>query len=212
MSIPEFDSDFGVKLDELLHWRRDVRHFKADAIAPELVRTLLEKAMRAPSVGYSQPWRWVIIESGAKRSAVLKEFEHCNAEALEGYGGEVANLYAKLKLSGLREAPVQIAVFMDCAAETGKGLGQRTMPETRTWSVVMAIHTLWLTARAAGLGLGWVSILNPDTMRDILEISEDFRFVAYLCLGVAEQERETPLLERAGWEKKLNGDDLIFFR
>lgn len=212
MSAPEFDSEFGAKLDELLHWRRDVRHFRRDAVQPELIRDLLERAMRAPSVGYSQPWRWVIVESESKRNEVLREFEQCNAGALTGFSGEVASLYATLKLSGLKEAPVQIAVFIDDEAGTGKGLGQRTMPETRTWSVVMAIHTLWLTARAAGLGLGWVSILNPDSMRDILAMPNSCRFVAYLCVGVAEQDRDTPLLERVGWEKKLKGDDLVFYR
>ena len=212
MSAPEFDASFGTKLDELLHWRRDVRHFRSDPVSPDLVANLLQKAMRAPSVGFSQPWRWVIVASDEKRGAVLNEFERCNADALEGYAGETASLYAGLKLAGLREAPVQIAVFVDCMAETGKGLGQRTMPETRTWSVVMAIHTLWLAARANGLGLGWVSILDPVKMRELLDISSDFRFVAYLCIGVAEEDRETPLLERVGWEQKLKSEDLIFYR
>jgi 5,6-dimethylbenzimidazole synthase len=189
-----------------------VRHFRREPVSADLVQSLLEKAMLAPSVGFSQPWRWLIVESEEKREAVRREFERCNGQALQGYSGDVASQYSKLKLSGLQEAPVQIAVFVDGRSETGKGLGQRTMPETRTWSVMMAIHTLWLTARAVGLGLGWVSIVDPASMRSLLDAPEGWCFLAYLCIGWPEQESEKPLLEQVGWEARLAYDQAVFYR
>jgi 5,6-dimethylbenzimidazole synthase len=212
MKAPEFDIDFCRQLDGLLRWRRDVRHFRPDPVSAELVNSLLEKAMWAPSVGFSQPWRWVVVESEEKREAVRREFEKCNTDALCGYSGETASQYSKLKLSGLKEAPVQVAVFVDTQSGTGKGLGQQTMPETRTWSVVMAIHTLWLAAQAVGLGMGWVSILQPESIRSLLEAHQDWRFVAYLCIGRPEEECEKPLLERVGWEAKLPCEEVVYRR
>lgn len=212
MKAQEFDGEFCTQLDDLLRWRRDVRHFRTDAVSADLVNSLLKKAMLAPSVGFSQPWRWVVVEAEDTRAAVRREFEKCNAEALQGYSGEMAGRYSKLKLSGLREAPVQIAVFVDSRSKTGKGLGQQTMPETRIWSVVMAIHTLWLAARAVGLGLGWVSILNPKSIESLLAASQDWRFVAYLCIGWPEEESEKPLLERVGWEANLPYEEVVFYR
>ncbi len=212
MTGPEFDTEFCHQLDELLHWRRDVRHFRTDAISDELIQSLLKKAMMAPSVGFSQPWRWVVVNSEDGRAAVRREFEKCNIEALQGYSGEIAGRYSKLKLSGLAEAPVQVAVFVNTRSSTGRGLGQQTMPETRIWSVVVAIHTLWLAARAVGLGLGWVSILNPGSMESLLEVPPDWRFLAYLCIGWPDGECEIPLLERAGWEAKLANEEVVFYR
>lgn len=212
MISPEFDPAFCRQLDDLLHWRRDVRHFLPDPVSADIVIALLKKAMLAPSVGFSQPWRWVIVESEHMREAVRREFEKCNAEALQGYSGEIASKYSKLKLSGMREAPVQIAVFLDGQSGIGKGLGQQTMPETRIWSVVMAIHTLWLAARAAGLGLGWVSILNPKSVRSLLEVAEEWCFVSYLCIGRPAQESNTPLLKQVGWETRLPDESVLFYR
>ncbi|MBC8166902.1 MAG: 5,6-dimethylbenzimidazole synthase [Bryobacteraceae bacterium] len=212
MTTPEFDIHFQGQLDDLLHWRRDVRHFHRDPVSPDLLETLLKKAMLAPSVGYSQPWRWVIVETEGKREEVRQEFERCNAQALQGYSGEAATLYSKLKLSGMQEAPVHVAVFFDATSSAGKGLGQRTMPETRIWSVMMAIHTLWLSARAVGLGMGWVSILNPDTMRSSLEVPANWSFLAYLCIGWPIEQSEKPLLEQAGWEARLAYAETVFYR
>ena len=156
---PAFDAAFRARLGALIRWRRDVRRFRRDPVAPKILDELLGLAVLAPSVGYSQPWRFVTVDDPARRRAVQDNFKRANKEALEDYRGDRAKLYAQLKLSGLEEAPVQLAVFCDEATDTGHGLGQRTMPETRRYSVVTAVHTLWLAARAHGLGLGWVSIL-----------------------------------------------------
>ncbi len=134
-----FDLAFRKQLARLLRTRRDVRHFKRDAVDPALVETLLAQAMLAPSVGYSQPWRWVLVEDASLRAAIITNHELANGEASKLYTGERAAEYSALKLAGLREAPVHIAVFADGSAATGHGLGRQTMPETVLWSVVMAI-------------------------------------------------------------------------
>ena len=111
-----------------------------------------------------------------------------------------AGAYAGLKLAGLAEAPCHLAVFTVADPDQGGGLGRQTMPETTAYSTVLAIHTLWLAARAAGLGLGWVSILDPAEVSRALDVPEAWRLVAYLCLGNPATEEATPELERAGWE------------
>ena len=129
-----FDPTFRLQLTQLLGARRDVRHFKRDAVDPALVQTLLAQAMLAPSVGYSQPWRWVLVEDARLRAAIVTNHELANEEAAKLYSDDRAAGYRALKLAGLREAPVHIAVFADGAAGTGHGLGRQTMPDTRFWS------------------------------------------------------------------------------
>ena len=119
-------------------------------------------AALAPSVGNCQPTRFVRVDDEARRAAIRDNFETANREALAAYDGERAGLYARLKLAGLSDAPIQLAVFCDEATEQGHGLGARTMSETRRYSTVCALHTFWLAARARGLGVGWVSILDPE--------------------------------------------------
>lgn len=206
MSGPQFDDRFQRELAELFRWRRDVRRFRTDPVDPDLIDELLELASTAPSVGLSEPWRFVKIGGAEARAAALENFERANASALEGFSGEDAKTYAGLKLSGMREAPVQIAVYCDESGEgaeaKGKGLGAGTMPETRRYSVVCAVMQFWLAARARGLGLGWVSILDPLTLNMAFGVPPGWRLVAYLCLGWPEEEHEDAELERAGWETR----------
>ena len=135
-----------------------------------------------------------------------------NADALENYHGEQRAHYARLKLEGLENAPVQVAVFADEAAEEGSGLGRRTMPETLRYSVVAAVQTLWLAARAEGLGLGWVSILEPDVIHRALEVPPSWTLVAYLCIGWPVEEHLDPELDRHRWQQRLDVERLIFKR
>ena len=146
------------------------------------------------------------------RAAALANFEAANARALSGYAGERAALYSRLKLSGMREAPLQFAVFCDEATEKGAGLGAATMPETRRYSVVAAITQMWLAARARGLGLGWVSIIDPQRLARDLDVPEGWALVGYLCLGWPAEESETPELERAGWETRRGAPRVILHR
>ena len=126
--------------------------------------------------------------------------------------GPRASLYAQLKLAGLREAPVHLAVFTDRATCQGHGLGRQTMPETLDYSVVAAIHTLWLVARTEGVGLGWVSILDAARVTGILDVPEGWSLTAYLCMGYPEEETDTPELERVGWEKRAGVEQRILAR
>ncbi len=200
--VRDFTEGFRTELAALMHWRRDVRSFLGTSVDEALIARCLDSFHEAPSVGLSEPWRIVRVDSAEARAAALSNFERENAEALAEYRGDRADSYVGLKLSGMREAPVQIAVC--CAEETaqGRGLGARTMPEMRRYSVVAAVTQFWLVARAHGLGVGWVSILDPERLRRDLDLPEDWALVAYLCIGWPAEDAETPELERAGWEHR----------
>jgi 5,6-dimethylbenzimidazole synthase len=199
---PEFDVAFRQTLLDLLRWRRDVRRFKRTPLPEGAIERLIAIACLSPSVGLSEPWRFVLIDDPSRRAAIRQCFEACNADALQVQEPDRAVLYARLKLAGLDDAPVQIAVFADRSTAQGKGLGRLTMPETLDYSVVIAIHTLWLAARAEGLGVGWVSILDPKRIAAILDVPEDWIFIGHLCVGYPVKEDDTPMLEREGWEHR----------
>jgi 5,6-dimethylbenzimidazole synthase len=199
---PGFDDAFRAQLRQLLAWRRDVRRFRPDPLPAGTLERLIETACLAPSVGLSQPWRFVIVDDPARRQAVREEFGACNAAALAAYSGDLAGRYAALKLEGLSEAPHQFAVFCERSTAVGHGLGRRTMPEMAEYSVVAAICTLWLAARAEGIGMGWISILDPQRMTRLLEVPEAWRFIGYFCLGFPLREDDVPELERARWEQR----------
>ena len=197
-----FDEAFRARLRDLFVWRRDVRRFKTDALPAGTVDRLIEAACLSPSVGLSQPWRFVTVDDPDRRRRVVEDFRARNAEALQAYDSDRSRLYAGLKLAGLAEAPCQLAVFADRATTLGSGLGRRTMPEMAEYSAVAAVCTMWLAARAEGVGMGWVSILDPARIAGILEVPPDWRFIGYFCLGYPLAESDSPELERAGWEKR----------
>ena len=200
---PRFDGRFKEQFAALVRWRHDVRRFRSDPVEPDLIERLLALAACAPSVGLSQPWRFVLVETPALRGAISENFASANQAALDGYAGERQARYARLKLEGLKQAPVHLVACADEETTTGHGLGRQTMPETIRYSVVAAIQTLWLAARAEGLGVGWVSILDPDAVRATLDLPPQWSFVAYLCLGWPEEEHDDPELERHGWQERL---------
>ena len=210
--MPDFDDAFRTGLVELLTWRRDVRRFRREALPEGLIERLLDGAALAPSVGLSQPWRFVLVEDAARRAAVRANFERANAEALAAYAGDEAGRYARLKLAGLDEAPVHLAVFADRSTVQGRGLGRQTMPETIEYSAVIAIHTLWLLARAHGVGMGWVSILDPLELVRTLDVPAAWSLVAYLCLGYPAETDDTPALERQGWERRRARESFLLRR
>lgn len=185
-----------------MRWRRDVRRFRSDPVEAAVLNRCLQAFALAPSVGLSEPWRIIRVDSAGARAAAIANFEAANAAALAAYDGAKAQLYAQLKLSGLREAPVHLAVFCDEATAKGAGLGAQTMAEARAYSVVGAITQFWLAARAEGLGLGWVSILDPAQLSRDLAVPEAWHLIGYLCVGYPEEDSETPELERAGWESR----------
>lgn len=198
-----FDTAFADDLTRLFAWRRDVRRFRTDPLDRTLLEDCIAAAELAPSVGNSQPWRWVEVQSPPARKIVRDSYAACNAEALSGYAGEQAELYASLKLAGLDAAPVQLAVFCDRATEQGAGLGRQTMPEMLDYSTVTAVHTFWLAARARGIGVGWLSIIEPAVVRAALDVPPAWKLVAYLCVGWPQEEHADPELVRHGWQARV---------
>ncbi|WP_159348179.1 5,6-dimethylbenzimidazole synthase [Roseomonas harenae] len=214
MTLPAhvFGDGFRTQLTELFRWRRDVRHFDRKPVPSRLLRELLDVANLAPSVGLSQLWRFVLVDDPSRRAAIRASFKACNAQALSGQEPERAALYARLKLAGLDQAPCHLAVFALPDPEQGHGLARRTMPETTAYSAVMTVHTLWLAARASGLGLGWVSILEPAKVAAVLDLPPGWTLIGYFCLGYPAAEQDWPELERLGWESRQPASSTLIFR
>jgi 5,6-dimethylbenzimidazole synthase len=185
--------------------RRDVRRgFLGRPLPEELLGRILSAAHCAPSVGLMQPSRFLVIRDFATRKSVHEIFEAANKQALEGYSGQKAERYSSLKLEGILEAPQNLCVLCDAESERGHGLGRQIIPETAAYSTVCAIQNLWLAARCEGIGVGWVSILDPAKLRKLLNIPDHFMLLAYLCLGYVEEFASEPDLERFGWEKRID--------
>lgn len=203
--VPTFSPEARAALLDLFTWRRDVRAFRRDPLPNGTLERLIEIACLSPSVGLSEPWRFVVVEDAGRRAAVRADFLRVNAAALAAQDGSRQALYAKLKLAGLDEAPVHVAAFADHEDAQGHGLGRPTMPQVVDHSVAIAVHTLWLAARLEGIGLGWVSILDPAEIGRILDVPQSFRLIGYLCLGYPQRDDDRPTLERAGWESRRGG-------
>lgn len=193
-------------LHDVLTWRRDVRHFRTDPIAPDRLDRLRAAMDLAPSVGNARPWRVMQVDSPALRTAVIANFEAANTRAATLYDDTRRAAYMNLKLAGLRDAPVHLAVFTATDPAAGHGLGRQTMPEMLTYSTACAIHTLWLAARADNIGVGWVSILDPAALHATLKAPSDWTVTAYLCLGIAATDDDTPLLHRTAWQHNTPTD------
>jgi len=211
-SVPEFAADFRAQLLELFRWRRDVRQFRRDPLPPGALERLLNIATLAPSVGLSEPWRFVVVDTEANREAIRACFNKTNDEALRGYSGERAALYARLKLEGLSDAPCQLAVFADPTTAQGHGLGRATMPMTIEYSAVAAVNLIWLAARAEGIGMGWISILDPADVKSALDVPAGWTLIGYFCIGYPEDESDTPKLEADGWECRADPKTTILRR
>lgn len=186
-----------------MRWRRDVRGFRREPLAEEEMSALFAAASHAPSVGNAQPWRFVRIRSARLRDALA---DHVDAAASRA-AATIADprrqaAHRALRLHGLREAPEIVAVFCDEAPIAGHGLGRATMPETLRYSTAMAIHALWLAARARGIGVGWVSILDPSAVTAMLDVPAAWTLMALLCIGRPTEEHSTPELERRGWQAR----------
>jgi len=186
--------------DDILRWRRDVRHFRTDPVAADLLDRLRAAMDLAPSVGNARPWRVMQVDSAEKRQAVIANFAQANAAAAKIYTDARRAKYDALKLAGLRDAPIHLAVFTDTTPAAGHGLGRQSMPEMLPYSTVAAIHTLWLAARAENIGVGWVSILDPQEVCKTLGAPASWQLTAYLCMGYPAIDDDTPLLHRSGWQ------------
>ena len=192
--------------------RRDVRSgFLDEPLPDDLLHRLLAAAHSAPSVGLMQPSRFIVVRDLAVRTTIHSIFRDANAEAMATYTGDQREKYATLKLEGILEAPQNLCVVCDPTSSRGHKLGRHTMPETAVYSTVCAIQNLWLAARTDGVGVGWVSILDPCRLRSVLNIPEHIIPVSYLCLGYVSQFASEPELERHGWEKRVSLEEVVFY-
>jgi 5,6-dimethylbenzimidazole synthase len=192
--------------------RRDVRKdFLSDSIPEDTLRRILMAAHHAGSVGYMQPWDFLVIQQVETKQAVKNLFVQANDAAALQYQGKKADLYRGLKLEGIQEAPVNICVT--CSRERGGSsvLGRATVPETDLYSTCCAIQNLWLAARAEGIGVGWVSILDYVALKEVLGIPQPVWIIAYLCLGYVKTFGDQPDLEKAGWRKRLPLEQLVHY-
>ncbi|HWY97590.1 MAG TPA: nicotinate-nucleotide--dimethylbenzimidazole phosphoribosyltransferase [Bacteroidia bacterium] len=197
-------------LEEIIFHRRDVRgnRFLQTPVEDNIVEKILLAALNAPSVGFSQPWEFVIVKDKEVKEKVRDSFNEENHIATDLFDKERAGEYAKMKLEGIMEAPLNIAVFYKPSKSTV--LGQTTMKEVGLYSVVCAVQNMWLMARAHNVGMGWVSILNPDKVKQILNAPADNKLVAYLCVGYVKEFLERPELEILQWEKRKILEDIIY--
>jgi 5,6-dimethylbenzimidazole synthase len=192
--------------------RRDVRSgFLPEPLPDDLLRRLLSAAHSAPSVGLMQPSRFIVVRDLAVRTTIHGIFRDANAEALASYADEQRELYGTLKLEGILESPQNLCVVCDPTSSRGHKLGRHTMPETAVYSTVCAIQNLWLAARTEGVGVGWVSILDPIKLRNVLNIPDHIVPVAYLCLGYVDRFATEPELERHGWENRVPLEQVVFY-
>lgn len=195
-----------------IYERRDVRsQFLARPVEDGVVGRILDAAHHAPSVGFMQPWDFILIRDENIRRAVRDNFARSNREAAEMYSGERRDLYDDLKLEGILRAPLNICVTCDRSRVRGHGLGKQSSPETDLYSTVCAIENLWLAARAESLGVGWVSILDFEDLKTLLSIPDHVAVVAYLCVGYVSDFAPRPELETRGWECREELARLVHF-
>jgi 5,6-dimethylbenzimidazole synthase len=191
--------------------RRDVRRFLPDPIPAAVLERVLMMAHLAPSVGFMQPWNFILVSSPEARRRVKAIFEETNARELARIEKpEQRTLYPQLKLEGILEAPLNIAVTCDGRRDAPFVLGRSPMPETDVFSTCLAVQNLWLSARAEGVGVGWVSILDRPAIEELLRLPAGVRLVAYLCVGYPLEFRPKPMLQEVGWKDRHPLADLVF--
>ncbi|PTM95314.1 5,6-dimethylbenzimidazole synthase [Mycoplana dimorpha] len=191
--------------------RRDVRdQFLPEPLPEDLVRRLLEAAHRAPSVGFMQPWNFIVIRDPAMRAGAHRAFLRANEEAAELFTGERQALYRSLKLEGILKAPLSICITCDPERAGSVVLGRTHNPRMDVYSTVCAVQNLWLAARAEGVGVGWVSIFHDADIRSLLGIPERIEIVAWLCLGYVDELYSEPELAVKGWRQRLPLEELVY--
>lgn len=195
----------------LIRSRRDVRQFAPDPIPPQTLRRILEAAHQAPSVGFMQPWNFILITSPPLRAQIKALFEEINAgEARRVADQARQQLYRSLKLEGLLDAPINLAVTCDRRRGKPFVLGRAPVPDTDVYSTCLAIQNMWLAACAEGIGIGWVSILDYGKVERLLGLPEGVRLIAYLCVGFPREFRSRPMLEEVGWRARMKLEGLIY--
>lgn len=195
----------------LIRSRRDIRRFASDPIPPETLRRILEAGHHAPSVGFMQPWNFILITSPRLRIQIKALFDDINArEAAVVPDQDRQRLYRSLKLEGLLEAPMNIAVTCDRRRGRPFVLGRAPVPDTDVYSTCLAIQNMWLAACAEGIGIGWVSILDYSKIERLLGLPEGVCLIAYLCIGFPQEFRTRPMLEEVGWRAREPLHQLVY--
>jgi 5,6-dimethylbenzimidazole synthase len=209
MTITESERD---ALYKVIYSRRDVRgQFLPDPVPEEVVARLLDAAHHAPSVGFMQPWDFIVVKDEELRRKIKEGFETAHGEAAERFCGEKRDQYRSFKLEGIMESPLGICITCD-RSRTGKVvIGRTANPEMDLYSSVCAVQNLWLAARAENLGVGWVSIIHHDHIRRVLGIPDHIVPVAWLCVGYVSFFHATPELEQAGWLPRMELDSLVHY-
>lgn len=195
---------------EAIYTRRDVRHFRGEPLADDVLGRILDAAHHAGSVGFMQPWNFIVICDADVRRRVKELFERENARAAENYQGPRRELYESLKLEGILESALNVCVTCD-RSRANPVLGRNTMLDADMYSTCCAVQNLWLAARAEGVGVGWVSIVEPSALSEILGLPETVVPLAYLCVGYPQEFRERPMLEEVGWRDRLPLEQVIFY-
>ena len=194
-----------------IHERRDVRsQFLPDQIPDQILARLLDAAHHAPSVGFMQPWNFIVIRDHGVRAAVRDAFLQERVRAAALYEEPRRSQFLTLKLEGILDAPLNLCVTCDPTRGGPHVLGRSAVPETDVYSTCCAVQNFWLAARAEGIGVGWVSIVQPEELKRILAIPAPVIAVAYLCVGYVTDFSDAPDLERAGWRARLSLADLVF--
>ncbi|GAB3579833.1 5,6-dimethylbenzimidazole synthase [Calidifontibacter terrae] len=196
-------------LESVIGGRRDIRRFRADSVPDELVQKVLAAAHAAPSVGHSQPWRFIVVRDPATRDRAAHMADRARLQQAHLLTDERAARLLDLKLEGVREAPVGVVVTCDRRAPSAGVLGRATFPDTDLWSCACAIQNLWLTARALGLGVGWVTLFDQAELGELLGLPEGVVTLGWLCLGWPDERPPSPGLERAAWSRKLPLDQVV---
>jgi 5,6-dimethylbenzimidazole synthase len=198
-------------LEEIILNRRDVRgnRFLPTEVKDELLDKLLSAAMHAPSVGFSQPWEFVVIRDAAIKQQVREIFDEENEKAAALFKDGKKEHYSRLKLEGITEAPVNLAIFYKPSEEPV--LGQTSMKEAGHYSVVCAIQNIWLMARALNIGMGWVSILAPEKIKAILNAPQPNQLIGYLCIGWVDKFLSMPELEELQWERRKEKRSVVHY-
>ncbi|HUB33177.1 MAG TPA: 5,6-dimethylbenzimidazole synthase [Bryobacteraceae bacterium] len=216
MSTPANNSEFSEAerrgVYRAIYERRDIRsHFLPTPVPARVLGRLLDAAHHAPSVGFMQPWDFIVIRSESVRRAIRDCFLEANRRAAEIYTGERRTLYDSLKLEGILDAPVNLCITCDRERPKGAGVGRQTDSATDLYSTACAVQNLWLAARAESLGVGWVSILDFDRLRELLGLPARLVPLAYLCIGYVSEFPPCPELESRGWERRESLSRLIHF-
>ncbi|WEX75965.1 5,6-dimethylbenzimidazole synthase [Sinorhizobium numidicum] len=206
-----FPPDERAAVYRAIETRRDVRdEFLPEPLPDALVARLLAAAHHAPSVGFMQPWNFVLVRGNETREKVWEAFRRANEEAAEMFSGETQAKYRSLKLEGIRKAPLSICVTCDRTRGGAVVLGRTHNPQMDVYSTVCAVQNLWLAARAEGVGVGWVSIFHEAEIKTILGIPAHIEIVAWLCLGFVDRLYQQPELAVKGWRERLPLEDLVF--